>query len=69
MLKKFVTSMLALFMLAGCSGASSSASAATADPASEAAKIVEDLNLSDHMDQVQDRIVSGLFFFDEGVVT
>lgn len=69
MLKKFVTSMLALFMLAGCSGASSSASAATADPSSEAAKIVEDLNLSDHMDQVQDRIVSGLFFFDEGVVT
>lgn len=69
MLKKFVTSVIALFLLAGCSSGSSAEAAAAADPASDAAKIVEDLNLSDHMDQVQDRIVSGLFFFDEGVVT
>lgn len=56
MLKKFVTSMIALFLLAGCSSGSSAEAAAAADPASDAAKIVEDLNLSDHMDQVQDRI-------------
>ena len=64
MLRKFVSSLLVLFLLVGC-GSSTSAGAS---PQKDAEAIVKELNLSDKMDQIQDRVVKGLFFFDEGVI-
>jgi hypothetical protein len=62
MLKKFVSSFLALLLLVGCG----SGQDAKTDPAKDAEKIVSELGLTDKMDAVQERIVKGLFFFDEG---
>lgn len=65
MFRKFASSLLVLALLAGCG----SSSASTDDCASTAAAIVESLSLGDHVEQVEDRVISGLFFFDEGTVT
>ena len=64
MLRKFVSSLLVSFLLVGC-GSSTSAGAS---PQKDAEATVKELNLSDRMDQIQDRVVKGLFFFDEGVI-
>ena len=64
MLRKFVSSLLCVLFLFGCGASSSAGSAASA--ASEAEAIVSQLNLSDKMDKVEDRIIKGLFFFEEG---
>lgn len=70
MLKKFVSSALAALLLVGCSSSSASTAEVTSDDAaSTAQKIVTDLKLTDKMDSVEDKIVQGLFFFDDGVVT
>jgi hypothetical protein len=65
MFRKFASSVLVLALLAGCG----STTASTDDCASAAAAIVENLSLGDHVEQVEDRVISGLFFFDEGTVT
>ncbi len=64
MLKKFVSSFLALLLLVGC-GAGQSAGT---DPAKDAEKIVSELGIGDKMEAVQERVVRGLFFFDEGLI-
>jgi hypothetical protein len=64
MLKKFVSSLLAVFLLVACG---SSTSAGTS-PAKDAEAIVNELGLSGKMDQIQDRVVKGLFFFEEGTI-
>ena len=51
-------------MLVGCGGTSAGAASASA----EAEKIVSELALGDKVSAVEDRIVKGLFFFDEGMV-
>ena len=63
MLKKFVSSILCVLMLVGC-GATSAGSAVSAEK--EAEQIVSELGLSDKIKKVEDRIIKGLFFFDEG---
>ncbi len=65
MLKKFVSSFLALVMLAGCGSATGGSKAAAAD---QAQSIIKDLGLTEKLEQVDDRIIQGLFFFDEGLV-
>lgn len=62
MFRKFVSSMAAILLLAGCGGGSS------ADPTSTAEKIVKDLELTDKMDAMDDSQINGLFFFEDGVV-
>ena len=70
MLKKFVSSMLAIAMLAGCSNAASSASAEELDPAKTAASLVDELKLNDTVSLIEEsRIVMGLFFFDKDIIT
>ena len=67
MLKKFVSSVLAVMLLAGCGGAESTASR---KPAAEvAARIVKDLKLEDSVSEASSRVVNGLLFFDEGDIT
>ena len=67
MLKKFVSSVLAVILLVGCSSADSTASR---KPAAEvAAKIVKDLKLEDSVQEASSRVVNGLLFFDEGDIT
>ena len=67
MLRKFVSSLLCVLMLVGCGSSTSAGKAASA--ASEAESIVSQLNLNDKMDKVEDRIIKGLFFFDEGTLS
>lgn len=64
MLKKFVSSILCILLLAGCGSSASAGQAASA----QAESIVSQLNLSDKMDKVEDRIIKGLFFFEEGTL-
>jgi hypothetical protein len=64
MLKKFVSSILCILLLAGCGSSTSAGQAASA----QAESIVSQLNLSDKMDKVEDRIIKGLFFFEEGTL-
>jgi len=69
MWKKYVSSLIAVTMLAAC-GSSAKTKEVTADDASsEASKLVEDLGLKDKTDLIEDKIVQGLFFFEDGVVT
>ncbi len=72
MLRRFVSSLLVLVLLSGC-GAGGSSASASSTPASAAAdmaaQIVEDLDLGDHMEELQTRVVQGLFFFEDGNVT
>ena len=65
MLKKFVSSILCVLLLAGC-GATSAGSAVSAEK--EAEQIVSELGLSDKITQMDERVVKGLFFFEEGLV-
>ena len=65
MLKKFVSSILCVLLLAGC-GATSAGSAVSAEK--EAEQIVSELGLSDKITQMDERVVKGLFFFEEGMV-
>ncbi len=65
MLKKFVSSILCVLMLAGC-GATSAGSAVSAEK--EAEQIVSELGLSDKITEMDERVVKGLFFFEEGLV-
>ncbi|NCB33860.1 MAG: DUF4358 domain-containing protein [Erysipelotrichia bacterium] len=70
MLKKFVSSLIITALLAGCSSSSAAASAGSAaDVAGTASKIVSDLKLTDKMDSIESKIVQGLFFFEDGIVT
>ena len=64
MLKKFVSSLLCVLMLVGCGSSTSEGQSAAA----QAETIVSELNLSDKMDKVEDRIIKGLFFFEEGTL-
>ncbi len=66
MLRKFVSSCLVLFCLAGCAGGTA---ADTATAAELSAQIVKDLDLGDHVKEVKERTLNGLLFFDEGDVT
>ncbi len=66
MLKKFVSSLLAVVMLAGCAGGQ----AAERKPAAEvAARIVKDLKLEETVSEASSRVVNGLLFFDEGDIS
>ena len=70
MLKKFVSSLMVICMLAGCGGSEKNTAAAekgTQDAATIAADIVEDLNLKDSMEEVKSRVVKGMFFQGEDV--
>ncbi|MEE3486848.1 MAG: DUF4358 domain-containing protein [Bulleidia sp.] len=69
MLRKFVSSVLCLFLLTACGSSTASEAAETNAAAEQTAKIVSDLNLKDTMDEVQPRIITGLFFFEEGTVS
>ncbi len=62
MLKRFVSSLLAAALLAGCS----SGGGVSADAAG---RIVKDLGLTARMDKMDESASDGLFFFDEGTVT
>ena len=53
-----------MLMLFG-SGTSTSAGASAS---AQAEKIVTELNLTDKLDKVEDRIIKGLFFFEEGTL-
>ena len=64
MLKKFVSSILCVLLLVGCGSSTSGGQTASA----QAESIVSQLNLSDKMDKVEDRIIKGLFFFEEGTL-
>jgi len=64
MLKKFVSSLLCVLMLVGCGTSTSAGKSAAA----EAESIVSQLNLGDKVEKVEDRIIKGLFFFDEGTL-
>lgn len=65
MLKKFVSSMLAVILLAGCSASSSASAsnvAAEVSSSDQSAQIVDDLGLKDSMTKVKDRVVLGMIF-------
>lgn len=67
MLKKFVSSLLAIVLLAGCGSSQSPAASSTC--ADTAASLVSELGLSDTTKEVSDRIIKGLFFFEDGTIT
>ena len=67
MLRKFVSSFLAIVLMVGCSSASSASK--PKDPAGLASTIIEDLGLEENVDEVQARIIPGLFFFEDDVVS
>lgn len=70
MLKKFVSSICILCLLCACSGGTSGKEASSGmDVKSAAQSLVKDLNLTDTTAEVEDRVVQGLFFFEDGVVT
>ena len=60
-----IAAMLVLALLAGC-GATSAGSAVSAEK--EAEQIVSELGLSDKITEMDERVVKGLFFFEEGLV-
>ena len=65
MLKKFVSSVLCVMMLMGC-GSTSAGNSVSAEK--EASQIVSDLGLSETITEMDERVVKGLFFFDEGTI-
>lgn len=71
MLKKFVSSLMAVMMLTACGTGKTGAEAdkTAEDTAKQAERIVKELELSEKVDLLEDRIVQGLFFFEEGAVT
>lgn len=66
MLKKFVSSILAIVLLAGCGGKTGSeggdAEAVAASCAEIASELVNDLNLGDVVTEAKTRVVYGSFF-------
>lgn len=64
MFKKFVSSVLAVLCLVGCSSGSSQTSNAT--PSDTATSLISSLSL-DTVQEVETRVIPGLFFFDDGV--
>ena len=68
MLKKFVSSLLALLILCGCTSSEGSVNNGTqAQQAAE--KLVRRLGMTDTMEEVRYRVVKGLFFQGEDVIT
>ncbi|MBE6122653.1 MAG: DUF4358 domain-containing protein [Solobacterium sp.] len=63
MLKKFVSSIMAVLLLVGCGSSSGSAKPSTA-----AEQLVKNLNLSSKMDAMDESQTQGLFFFADGAV-
>jgi hypothetical protein len=63
MFRKFVSSLAAILLLAGCSGEGSSAS-----PTTTGEKIVKNLKLTEKMDAMDESQINGLFFFEDGAV-
>ena len=67
MLRKFVSSVLAVMLLAGCGGTQNTDSH---EPAADvAARIVKDLHLEENVAETTDRMLNGLLFFDEGDIS
>lgn len=66
MLKKFVSSVLAVLLLVGCSATSAGSAAASAS--ADAESIISSLGMGDKVEKVEDRIIKGLFMFDEGTI-
>lgn len=64
MLKKFVSSLLAAIVLVGCGQSS-----AQVNPDTQAKSIVESLELTDKMDEVQDRVIKGVLFLDDTMIS
>ena len=62
MFRKFVSSLCAVVMLCGCG---SQPASSRPDTAALAAKAVKDLGLEEKTEELEDRIVQGLFFFEE----
>lgn len=67
MFKKFVSSLLAITVLVGCSSGSTSSSYSEKTPAELTAYIVEQLSLEENVSEVEERIIPGLFFFEDEV--
>ena len=67
MLKKFVSSLLVIGLLAGCGSTQSAAASTTC--ADTAASLVDELGLTDTTKEASDRVITGLFFFEEGTIT
>lgn len=62
MLKKFVSSMLALLMITGCAGQGSAESGSRHEPvAAMADRLVENLGM-DELKEVKERVMYGMFF-------
>lgn len=68
MLKKFVSSVLAVFLLCGCSSGEVATTSSKQDAKEMASTIVKNLNLEETMNEQKERVVNGLFFFDEGEI-
>lgn len=62
MFKRFVSSLLVLVLLSGCGA---HAGKTTMDCAAQAEQIVTALAMNEKMEAVQDRVIQGLFFFEE----
>ena len=66
MLKKLVSSIAAVIPLLGCGGGEKSASG---NPKDMTAEIIKDLSLTDKVSEVEDRVIPGLFFFEQDTVS
>ncbi len=66
MLKKFVSSVLAVMLLAGCGEQQSVSSKKDANEMASA--IVSNLEMNESMSEQKARVINGLFFFEEGEV-
>ncbi len=66
MLKKFVSSVLAIMLLAGCGEQQSVSSKKDANEMASA--IVSNLEMNESMSEQKARVINGLFFFEEGEV-
>lgn len=70
MFKKFVSSLVALVLVCGCSSSSVSTASAELDIKATAKQLVSDIGLTDTMDELSnDRQVMGLFLFDTDTVS
>ena len=70
MLKKFVSSVLALVLLCGCSQANTSATATTSSSADEiASTLISKLGLDANLTATKDRVIKGMIFDGEEVTS
>lgn len=67
MLKKFVSSVFVLLLLCGCSTQTGSAADSPARQGAE--KLIRRLGMDDTMEEVKPRVVKGLFFQGEEIVS